>query len=135
MWDALVIGIREAFSWQSLALMGLGTVWGFVGGALPGIQASTAMALILPLTFGMPPAGALMMLAAVYVAAEYSGSVPAILIRTPGTSAAVMTALDGYPLQQQGQGGKALSVSLYSGFIAGVIGNVLLILMVVPLAR
>lgn len=135
MWESLLLGFQEALTLQSLGLMLLGTAWGFLGGALPGIQASTAMALILPLTWGMPPAGALMMLAAVYVAAEYSGSVPAILIRTPGTSASVMTTFDGYALQQQGLGGKALSVSLYGGFVGGLIGNVMLILMVVPLAR
>ncbi|HEX7127603.1 MAG TPA: tripartite tricarboxylate transporter permease [Thermodesulfobacteriota bacterium] len=135
MWDNLALGIQEALTWQSLGLMLLGTVWGFIGGALPGIQASTAMALVLPLTWGMPPAGALMMLAAVYVAAEYSGSVPAILIKTPGTSAAVVTTFDGYALQLQGKGGKALSVSLYGGFIGGIIGNVMLIALVLPLSR
>ena len=91
MWGDLLIGLQEALTWQHLGLMFLGTVWGFIGGALPGIQASTAMALILPITWGMSPSGALMMLAAVYVSAEYSHSVPAILIRTPGTSAAVVT--------------------------------------------
>ena len=85
MFENLLLGFREAVSWQSLGLMVLGSVWGFIGGALPGIQASTAMALILPLTWSMPPSGALMMLAAIYVSAEYSHSVPAILIRTPGT--------------------------------------------------
>ena len=111
MWGDLLIGLQEALTWQNMGLMFLGTVWGFIGGALPGIQASTAMALILPITWGMSPSGALMMLAAVYVSAEYSHSIPAILIRTPGTSAAVVTTFDGYPLQQQGKGGKALSVS------------------------
>ena len=134
MWGDLLIGLQEALTWQHLGLMFLGTVWGFIGGALPGIQASTAMALILPITWGMSPSGALMMLAAVYVSAEYSHSVPAILIRTPGTSAAVVTTFDGYPLQQQGKGGKALSVSLYGGFIGQIIGTVLLIALVLPLS-
>ncbi len=135
MFENLIIGFNEAFSWQGLGLMLLGSVWGFIGGALPGIQASTAMALILPLTWSMPPGGALMMLAAVYVSAEYSGSVPAILIRTPGTSAALATTFDGYPLHQQGKSGKALSVSLFGGFIGQIVGNVLLIAMVLPLSR
>jgi len=135
MWGDLLIGLQEALTWQNLGLMFLGTVWGFIGGALPGIQASTAMALILPITWGMPPSGALMMLAAVYVSAEYSHSVPAILIRTPGTSAAVVTTFDGYPLQQQGKGGKALSASLYGGFIGQIIGTVFLIALVLPLSN
>ncbi|MDF1592492.1 MAG: tripartite tricarboxylate transporter permease [Desulfobacterales bacterium] len=133
--ENLLLGFREAISWQSLGLMVLGSVWGFIGGALPGIQASTAMALILPLTWSMPPSGALMMLAAIYVSAEYSHSVPAILIRTPGTSAALVTTFDGYPLHQQGKGGKALSISLYGGFVGQLIGNSLLIVMVIPLSR
>jgi len=133
--ENLILGFNEAVSWQSLGLMLLGSVWGFIGGALPGIQASTAMALILPLTWSMSPGGALMMLAAVYVSAEYSHSVPAILIRTPGTSAALVTTFDGYPLHKQGKGGKALSISLYGGFVGQLIGNGLLIVMVIPLSR
>lgn len=133
--ENLMLGFREAISWQSLGLMVLGSIWGFIGGALPGIQASTAMALILPLTWSMPPSGALMMLAAIYVSAEYSHSVPAILIRTPGTSAALVTTFDGYPLHQQGKGGKALSISLYGGFVGQLIGNSLLIVMVIPLSH
>lgn len=135
MWENLLIGLQEAVTWQNLGLMFLGTIWGFIGGALPGIQASTALALILPFTWGLSPSGALMMLAAVYVSAEYSHSIPAILIRTPGTSAAVVTTFDGYPLQQQGKGGKALSVSLYGGFIGQIIGTILLIALVLPLSR
>jgi len=135
MWANLLIGLQEALTWKNLGLMFLGTIWGFIGGALPGIQASTAMALILPFTFAMEPGGALMMLAAVYVSAEYSHSVPAILINTPGTSAAVVTTFDGYPLQQQGKGGKALSVSLYGGFIGQIIGTILLIALVIPLSN
>lgn len=135
LWENLLIGIQEAFTWKNLGLMFLGTVWGFIGGALPGIQASTALALILPITWSMSPSGAFMMLAAVYVSAEYSHSVPAILIRTPGTSAAVVTTFDGYPLHQQGKGGKALSVSLYGGFIGQIIGTILLIALVIPLSR
>jgi len=135
MLENMITGFYEAFSWHGLGLMLLGSVWGFIGGALPGIQASTAMALILPLTWTMPPGGALMMLAAVYVSAEYSGSVPAILIRTPGTSAALVTTFDGYPLHQQGKGGKALSISLFGGFIGQIIGNIMLIAMVLPLSR
>jgi putative tricarboxylic transport membrane protein len=133
--ENMILGFREAFSWQGMGLMFLGSVWGFIGGALPGVQASTAMALILPLTWTMPPGGALMMLAAVYVSAEYSGSVPAILIRTPGTSAALVTTFDGYPLHQQGKGGKALSISLFGGGIGQIIGNILLVAMVLPLSR
>ena len=65
-----------------------GVAWGILGGALPGISPSISMALILPFTYGMDPAVAIILLAAVYVGAEYGGSIPAILISTPGTNAA-----------------------------------------------
>ena len=65
-----------------------GVIWGIIGGALPGISPSIAMALLLPFTYGMDPTPALVMLASTYVGAEYGGSIPAILIRTPGTSSA-----------------------------------------------
>ena len=82
-----------------------GVVWGIVGGALPGISPSITMALLLPFTYGMPPVVAIVLLASTYVGAEYGGSIPAILIRTPGTNAAAATAIDGYEMQLQGRGG------------------------------
>ena len=68
-----------------------GVLWGILGGALPGISPSIAMALLLPLTYGMDPTTAIVLLASVYVGAEYGGSIPAILIRTPGTNSAAAT--------------------------------------------
>lgn len=81
-----------------------GTLWGILGGALPGISPSIAMALLLPFTYGMEPIPAIVLLASVYVGAEYGGSIPAILIRTPGTNAAAATTLDGYEMARQGRG-------------------------------
>jgi putative tricarboxylic transport membrane protein len=111
-----------------------GVVWGILGGALPGISPSITMALVLPLTYGMDPGSAVVLLAATYVGAEYGGSIPAILINTPGTNAAAATVLDGYALQQQGLGGEALGISLYSGFIGGVVGVTMLVVLSGPLA-
>lgn len=112
----------------------VGVCWGIIGGAIPGINASIAMALILPLTYGMELNQALPMLASVYVGAEYGGSIPAILIKTPGTSAAAATVLDGYEMNKKGQGGKALFVSLISGVIGGLISVALLIIFAIPLS-
>ena len=75
-----------------VAMAGVG--WGILGGALPGISPSIAMALLLPLTYGMDPGLAIVLLASTYVGAEYGGSIPAILINTPGTNAAAATVLD-----------------------------------------
>ena len=113
----------------------LGVAWGILGGALPGISPSITMALVLPFTYGMDPGAAIVLLAATYVGAEYGGSIPAILINTPGTNAAAATVLDGYEMQKQGRGGEALGISLYSGVIGGLFGLTMLVLLTEPLAR
>ncbi len=112
-----------------------GVAWGMVGGALPGISPSIAMALLLPFTYGMEPGSAIVLLAAVYVGAEYGGSIPAILIKTPGTNAAAATVLDGHALQERGRGAEALGISLYSGVIGSLAGLSMLVLLTEPLAR
>jgi putative tricarboxylic transport membrane protein len=118
----------------ALAAIG-GAGWGILGGALPGISPSIAMALLLPFTYGMDPTTAIVLLSATYVGAEYGGSIPAILINTPGTNAAAATVLDGYALQQQGRGGEALGISLYSAVLGGLFGLAMLVLLTEPLAR
>src|SRR5688572_2851361 len=111
-----------------------GVMWGILGGALPGISPSITMALLLPLTYGMNPTAAIVMLAATYVGAEYGGSIPAILIRTPGTNAAAATVIDGYEMKRQGRAGEALGISLWSGVIGSLFGLAMLILMTEPLS-
>jgi putative tricarboxylic transport membrane protein len=117
-----------------LAAVG-GVVWGIFGGALPGISPSIAMALLLPFTFGMEPIPAIVLLASTYVGAEYGGSIPAILIRTPGTNAAAATAIDGYEMHRQGRGGEALGISLVTGTIGGLVGLVFLVVFTETLAK
>src|ERR671918_790811 len=113
----------------------VGVLWGIFGGALPGISPSIAMALLLPFTYGMDPTTAIVLLASVYVGAEYGGSIPAILIRTPGTNAAAATTLDGYAMQLQGRGGEALGISLISGVTGGLFGLIVLVALTDPLAQ
>lgn len=112
----------------------IGVTWGILGGALPGISPSITMALLLPFTYSMDPASAIVLLAATYVGAEYGGSVPAILIRTPGTNAAAATVIDGYEMNKQGKAGLALGISLYSGVLGSLFGLVMLVLLSKPLA-
>lgn len=112
-----------------------GVAWGILGGALPGISPSITMALLLPFTYGMDPVTAVVMLASSYVGAEYGGSIPAILIRTPGTNAAAATVIDGYAMKEQGKAGEALGISLYSGFVGGLVGLAVLVLLAEPLSR
>jgi putative tricarboxylic transport membrane protein len=112
-----------------------GVAWGILGGALPGISPSIAMALLLPLTYDMQPLHAIVLLASTYVGAEYGGSIPAILIRTPGTNSAAATTIDGYAMHLQGRGGEALGLSLVAGMIGGLFGLILLVLLTEPLAK
>lgn len=112
----------------------LGVLWGILGGALPGISPSIAMALLLPLTYGMEPISAIVLLASVYVGAEYGGSIPAILIRTPGTNSAACTVIDGFEMARQGRAGEALGISLVAGLVGGMFGLVVLVLATEPLA-
>lgn len=116
-----------------LASLG-GVIWGIFGGALPGISPSIAMALLLPFTYGMEPVNAIVLLASVYVGAEYGGSIPAILIRTPGTNSAAATTIDGYEMAKRGRAGEALGISLMSGLVGGLFGLTVLIVATEPLA-
>lgn len=121
------IALSAAFSWPVfLAALG-GVAWGIMGGALPGISASITMALLLPFTYGMDPTVAITLLASTYVGAEYGGSIPAILIRTPGTGAAAATVIDGYAMHLKGRGGEALGISLAAGVVGGLIGMIVLV--------
>jgi len=113
----------------------IGVAWGIVGGALPGISPSITMALLLPFTYTLDPTSAVVLLACTYVGAEYGGSVPAILINTPGTNAAAATTIDGYAMKQRGMAAEALGISLYSGVIGGIIGFLLLVFLTGPLVR
>jgi len=112
-----------------------GLVWGVLGSSMPGMSASITMALLLPFTYTLEPTLAIVMLASCYIGAEYGGSVPAILIRTPGTNAAAATILDGYEMNRQGRAGEALGISLWSGVVGGLWGLLMLILMTEPLSR
>jgi putative tricarboxylic transport membrane protein len=102
---------------------------------LPGIGPSAGIALLIPITFGMNPTTALIMLAGIYYGCMYGGAVTAILINTPGDAAAVMTTLDGYPLARQGRAGAALSIAAMSSFIAGTLGVTALTFVAVPVAQ
>ncbi len=119
------IGINLELS--HLFVVAVGTVIGTIIGALPGLSAVSAVALMLPFTFSMEPATGLIMLGAVYMSAEYGGSISAILINTPGTSGAACTVLDGTPLTRKGQAQEALYTSLLAGTVGGAFGCLVLL--------
>ena len=119
----LLVGLANVAQPTNLLAIVAGTVIGMVIGAMPGLSATMAIALLLPLTFSMPPETGLSMLASLYLAAMYGGSIAAILLRTPGTPAAAATVVDGYPMAQSGQAGKALGLSLTASLIGGLISS------------
>src|SRR6267154_4692101 len=132
-------GILHGLAVASLPVNLLYTLIGvFIGtmiSHLPGIGPSAGIALLIPITFGMNPTTALIMLAGIYYGCMYGGAVTAILINTPGDAAAVMTTLDGYPLARQGRAGAALSIAAVSSFIAGTLGVTALTFVAAPVAQ
>lgn len=112
----------------------VGVFLGTIIGILPGIGPSAGIALLIPVTYGMDPTSALIMMAGIYYGTKYGGSTTAILIRTPGEAASVMTSIDGYEMAKKGRAGAALAVSAIGSFIAGTIGVVALTLFAIPLA-
>jgi putative tricarboxylic transport membrane protein len=133
--DELQIAWKALTTTWAIPAAFAGVVWGIFGGALPGISPSIAMALLLPFTYGLDPVTSVVLLGSVYVGAEYGGSIPAILIRTPGTNSAAATTIDGYEMNKRGQAGLALGISLSAGFIGGLFGLCMLVLMTEWLAR
>ena len=118
-----------------LMLITLTTVLGIVIGVLPGLGSTTGAALLLPFTLTMEPVHAIAVLATIYVAATFAGSITAILINTPGTSAAAATTFDGYPLAQKGEAGRALGIAVVSSTIGGIFSVLVLCLAAPMLAR
>jgi putative tricarboxylic transport membrane protein len=130
----LLLGFSLALSPSNLLFAFLGVLLGTIIGALPGIGPSAGVAVLLPVTFGMPPVSAMIMLAGIYYGAMYGGTITSVLINTPGESASVMTTLDGFQMALQGRAGAALGMAAIGSFIAGTISVVLLMAAAPPLA-
>jgi putative tricarboxylic transport membrane protein len=133
--DVLLHSLNLLLTTAVVPMACIGVAWGIVGGALPGLSPSITMALLLPFTYALSPISAVVLLASTYVGAEYGGSIPAVLIRTPGTNAAAATVIDGYEMNRQGKAGLALGISLYSGVIGSLFGLLMLVLLSEPLSR
>ncbi|HDS05478.1 MAG TPA: tripartite tricarboxylate transporter permease, partial [Deltaproteobacteria bacterium] len=132
--NSLLYGFSVAFEFHNLILVFAGCLLGTLIGVLPGIGPVGAISILLPLTFQLPPAGAIIMLAGIYNGAMYGGSTTSILINVPGEAASVVTCLDGYQMARRGQAGAALGIAVFGSFIAATIGLIGLQLMAVPLS-
>lgn len=125
--------LSTVFSLQSLLLIIIGSTLGVLIGALPGLGPTVGTTLLLPVAFALQPTQALIFLIAIYMCAEYGGSITAILISTPGTTAATATVQDGYALTRKGLPGKALGMSIAGSTIGGMMSALVLLLFALPL--
>ncbi len=111
----------------------LGALVGTLIGVLPGVGSVATIAMLLPITFGLPPTGALIMLAGIYYGAQYGGSTTAILVNIPGEATSVVTTLDGHQMARQGRAGPALAIAAIGSFTAGCIATILVAALGAPL--
>ena len=132
---ALIEGASHLLDLDNVLLLGLGTALGIVFGAVPGLTATMGLALLVPFTFSMDPASGLLMLAGIYVGAMYGDAIPAILINTPGTPAAIATTFDGFPLARKGMAQHALVTAAFASFVGSVLANLVLATSAEPLAE
>lgn len=135
MGELLISVLSQVLELQNILLMLFGVLIGIIAGALPGITATLAVALMLPFTFELSPEGGILFLIGIYCAGIYGGSISAVLIGTPGTPASAATVADGYALTKQGRAYEALNMSLYASVIAGLISGVILLLVAPQLAK
>jgi TctA family transporter len=120
----LAIGLSVALQPANLFYAFIGTVLGTIIGVLPGVGPVATISVLLPVTFGLNPTSAIIMLAGIYYGAQYGGSTTAILVRLPGESSSVVTTLDGYQMARQGRAGLALATAALASFLAGTIATI-----------
>jgi putative tricarboxylic transport membrane protein len=131
--DNLTLGFSVALTLQNLGLAFLGCLVGTLVGVLPGVGPIATIAMLLPITFGLDPIGALIMLAGIYYGAQYGGSTTAILVNIPGEATSVVTTLDGHQMARQGRAGVALGISAIGSFFAGTVATLVIAALGAPL--
>lgn len=129
------LGLQAILNPQTLTLIIFSTILGLTVGALPGINGTMAMGLLAPLTFTMSPVNGVAMIAAIYCASAYGGSISAILLGIPGTISSMATVFDGHPMARQGKAGEALGIATMSSVVGGLISVIALIFLTKPLAE
>ncbi|WP_370045812.1 MULTISPECIES: tripartite tricarboxylate transporter permease [Salipiger] len=135
MYSDLLSALPEVIGFSNFAAVIIGVIAGIVVGAMPGLSATMAISVLVPFTFGLEPLVALGLMAGIYNGAMYGGAIPAVLLRIPGTPAAVATTFDGYPMAQKGEGGFALQVAVVSSALGGIASAFALMLLAPPLSK
>jgi putative tricarboxylic transport membrane protein len=131
----LIFGFGVALSLQNTFYCFLGALLGTLVGVLPGVGPLATIAMLLPLTFKVPPVAALIMLAGIYYGAQYGGSTTSILVNLPGETSSVVTCIDGYQMARQGRAGPALAISAIGSFFAGTVCTLIVALFGPPIAE
>ena len=135
MMDGIWLGVTTALSGYNIFMVAIGAFAGTFIGMLPGLGPISAIALMIPVTYGMDPSSALILIAGVYYGAIFGGSTSSILINAPGVAGTVATAFDGYPMARQGHAGKALAIAAYASFSGGTIAAIFLLIAAPALAK
>ena len=135
MLDGILQGLGTAMMPINLFMVVVGCFVGTFIGMLPGLGPVTAIALMIPITYGLDPASGIILMAGVYYGSMFGGSTASILINTPGCSASMITAIDGYPLACKGQAGKALAIAAYASFVGGTLSAIFLMVAAPLLAK
>lgn len=129
----LTLGLQTAVTWENLGYSLVGCFLGTLIGVLPGLGPLATISLLLPVTYGLDPTSALIMLAGIYYGAAYGGSTTAILVNLPGETSSVVTVLDGYQMAKRGRAGVAIATAALGSFFAGCVGTLLLAVFAQPL--
>lgn len=132
--DHLLAGLAAALSLQNLAFALAGCIFGTLVGVLPGVGPAAGTAILIPLTFNLDPAGAIIMLSAIYYGAMYGGTITSVLLNVPGEAASVITCIEGYQMARKGRGGAALGIAAIGSFIGGTFSVMALVVVAAPLA-
>lgn len=129
----LLMGFGICLQPENLLFATLGCLLGTLIGVLPGVGPAAGTAMLLPLTFGMPPTSSIIMLTAIYYGAMYGGTITSVLVNLPGEAASALTCLDGYQMAKKGRAGAALSVAAIGSFLGGSVATVGLVLLALPM--
>ena len=133
--EGILIGLKTALTFQNILMVMIGCFFGTIIGMLPGLGPMTAIALMIPITYGFDPATGLILMAGVYYGAVFGGSTSSILLNAPGVPGTVATSFDGYPMAQQGKAGKALAIAAWSSFAGGTLASIYLLFLAPSLSK
>jgi len=135
MLESLMVGLQNILTLECMLFMAFGTVLGLIVGAIPGLSATTAIALLIPVTYAMDTMPAFAMIAGIFNGGMFGGSISAILFNVPGTSANLVTTFDGYPMTRQGKSKRALQLAALSSFVGGTLSVFALLILAPQLAK